>query len=115
MPAAYTAAYLDRANAERLRGAATKDVRETLKVGEVPMPELAPDEVLVAVMAGRSTTTRSGRRASSRSRPSSSSTRWPQGGWNERHGGDRHVIGSDAAGVVVRTGAAVRKWSVGDR
>ena len=52
VPAAYTAAYLDRADAERLRGAATKDVRETLKVGEVPMPELAPDEALVAVMAG---------------------------------------------------------------
>jgi crotonyl-CoA reductase len=37
-----------------------------------------------------------------------------QGGWEQRHGGDRHIIGSDAAGVVVAAGELVRRWDVGD-
>jgi crotonyl-CoA reductase len=37
------------------------------------------------------------------------------GPWDARHNLPYHVIGSDASGIVVRTGAGVRRWSVGDR
>jgi crotonyl-CoA reductase len=90
-------------------------VRETLKVGEVPMPELAPDEALVAVMASAMNYNTVW---SARFEPVPTFDFLGQlagsGGWNARHDQDRHVIGSDAAGVVVRTGAAVRRWSAGD-
>ena len=35
--------------------------------------------------------------------------------WGKRHALDYHVVGSDAAGVVLRTGSAVRNWKVGDK
>jgi crotonyl-CoA reductase len=35
--------------------------------------------------------------------------------WGERHDLPYHVLGSDAAGVVVRVGSAVRNWKPGDR
>ncbi|MFF4229273.1 crotonyl-CoA carboxylase/reductase [Streptomyces sp. NPDC001820] len=115
LPAAYTAAHLRTEDVGIFEGVADKDVRKSLHVGEVPMPELAPDEVLVAVMASAinyntvwSATfeplptfaflTRLGR----------------QGGFAARHDLPYHVVGSDGAGVVVRTGAAVSRWDVGD-
>ncbi|MCK2213512.1 crotonyl-CoA carboxylase/reductase [Actinomadura sp. ATCC 31491] len=90
-----------------------KDVRRTLHVGEAPMPELAEDEVLIAVMASAI----------------NYNTVWSAmfepvptfaflerfGRSDARHDLPVHVLGSDAAGVVVRTGRAVRRWRVGDR
>ncbi|MEU8150182.1 crotonyl-CoA carboxylase/reductase [Nonomuraea sp. NPDC048901] len=90
-----------------------KDVRRSLHVGEVPMPELAPDEVLVAVMASAI----------------NFNTVWSAmfepiptfaflerfGRTDPRHDLPTHVLGSDAAGVVVRAGQAVRHWRPGDR
>jgi crotonyl-CoA reductase len=35
--------------------------------------------------------------------------------WAARHQQDFHVVGSDASGVVLRVGSAVRNWSPGDR
>ena len=35
--------------------------------------------------------------------------------WGARHARDYHVVGSDAAGVVLRVGSAVRNWKPGDR
>src|SRR3989442_2283451 len=35
--------------------------------------------------------------------------------WGARHDLPYHVVGSDAAGVVVRVGSAVRNWKRGDR
>jgi crotonyl-CoA reductase len=116
LPDRYRAAYLRRADEHIFDGVADKDVRRTLHVGEVPMPELAPDEVLVAVMA-----------AAVNYNTVWSATFEPvstfrflqqfgrQGPWGARHDRDVQVVGSDAAGVVVRTGSAVRHWSVGDR
>jgi len=92
-----------------------KDPRQSLKIGEVPLPELAPDEVFIAVMASSI----------------NFNTVWtsifeplPTFGfldrlgkesvWGKRHALDYHVVGSDASGVVVRTGSAVRNWKVGD-
>ncbi|MDN0195771.1 crotonyl-CoA carboxylase/reductase [Streptomyces sp. S.PNR 29] len=115
LPAEYTAAYLRAEDAEMFQGVADKDVRKSLRVGPVPMPELAPDEVLVAVMASAV----------------NYNTVWSaifeplptfrflqqfaaQGGWAARHDLPYHVLGSDGAGVVVRTGSGVRHWKTGD-
>jgi crotonyl-CoA reductase len=51
VPAEYTAAHLRVEDVGSFAGVADKDVRKSIHVGSVPMPELAPDEVLVAVMA----------------------------------------------------------------
>ncbi|MFC6094578.1 crotonyl-CoA carboxylase/reductase [Saccharothrix lopnurensis] len=92
-----------------------RDVRKSLRLGRVPMPELAPDEVLIAVMSSAM----------------NYNTVWSamflpvptfaflrhfgrQGGWAARHDQPHHVLGSDAAGVVVRVGSGVRRWKVGD-
>ena len=92
-----------------------KDPRRSLHLQEVPLPELAPDEVFVAVMASSI----------------NFNTVWTsifeplptfgfldrlgkESSWGKRHALDYHVIGSDAAGVVIRAGSAVRGWKVGD-
>ena len=93
-----------------------KDPRKSLHVGEVPTPELAPDEAFVAVMASAINFNtvwtsifeplptfgfldRLGRESS----------------WGARHALDHHVVGSDGAGVVLAVGSAVRNWRPGDR
>jgi crotonyl-CoA reductase len=116
LPTRYRAAHLLKEETGLFGDAADKDVRRSIHVGDVPMPELAPDEVLVAVMASAI----------------NYNTVWSamfkpvptfaflerfarQGWWGARHNLPHHVLGSDAAGVVVRVGASVRRWSVGDR
>ncbi|MPY81385.1 MAG: crotonyl-CoA carboxylase/reductase, partial [Actinophytocola sp.] len=37
-----------------------------------------------------------------------------QGVWEARHDRPYHVVGSDAAGVIVRLGSGVRHWQIGD-
>jgi crotonyl-CoA reductase len=93
---------------------ADKDPRKSVHVEEFPLPELAPDEAYVAVMASAI----------------NFNTVWtsifeplPTFGflkrlgresmWGARHDQPYHVIGSDAAGVVLRTGSAVRNWKPG--
>ena len=51
LPSSYLAAHILREDEGIFRDGAEKDVRRSLHVGEVPMPQLAPDEVLIAVMA----------------------------------------------------------------
>ena len=34
--------------------------------------------------------------------------------WGKRHQQDFHIVGSDASGVVLKVGSAVRNWSTGD-
>jgi crotonyl-CoA reductase len=116
VPASYRAAYTRKADVAMFGDAADKDVRRSLHVGDVAMPELAPDEVLIAVLASAV----------------NFNTVWSamfepvptfaflarygrHGGWAARHDLPYHVLGSDAAGVVVRTGPGVRRWSPGDR
>jgi crotonyl-CoA reductase len=115
VPQTYRAAHLKASDIGMFNGCADKDVRRSLHVGDVPMPELAPDEVLVAVLASGI----------------NYNTVWSamfepiptfaflqryarQGGYAERHLRDYQVVGSDASGVVVRVGAAVRRWQIGD-
>ncbi|HET7574048.1 MAG TPA: crotonyl-CoA carboxylase/reductase [Solirubrobacterales bacterium] len=116
VPESYRAAYIERDDALALWDKPEKDVRQTLKVGEVPMPELAPDEALVAVMASAMNYNTIW---SARFEPVPTflflNHLAKQGGWHERHDMPQHTLGSDASGIVVRTGSAVEDWSVGDR
>ena len=118
IPETYRAAHVLRSEAGMWEGVDSwdKDPRKSLHVGDVPMPELAPDEVVVAVMASSI----------------NFNTVWtsifeplPTFGfldrlgresvWGARHAQDFHVVGSDASGVVLRVGSAVRNWKPGDR
>jgi len=118
MPEATRAAYVDRGDVEMFDGQASedKDPRQSLHVGEVALPELAPDEVFLAVMASSI----------------NFNTVWTsifeplptfgfldrlgrESTWGKRHAIDQHVVGSDAAGVILRCGSAVRNWRPGDK
>ncbi|MEW2373305.1 crotonyl-CoA carboxylase/reductase [Streptomyces sp. NPDC006656] len=95
---------------------ARKDPRKSLHLQEVPTPEPGPGEALVAVMASAI----------------NYNTVWssifeplPTFGFLERYGRlseltrrhdlPYHVLGSDLAGVVLRTGPGVNRWKAGDR
>ena len=118
IPESYRAAFVRRDEQEMFEGreSTEKDPRESIHIGEVPTPELAPDEVYLAVMASSINFNtvwtsifeplptfgfldRLGRESS----------------WGARHALDHHVIGSDASGVVLKAGSAVRNWKPGDR
>jgi crotonyl-CoA reductase len=115
VPGEFAAVHIRAEDAGMFQGAADKDVRRSLRVGPVPMPELAPDEVLIAVMASgiNYNTVWS---ATFDPVPTFAFLRQlaRQGGDAARHDQPFHVLGSDAAGVVVRTGAGVRRWAAGD-
>lgn len=118
VPESYRAAFVRRDEQEMFAGLASseKDPRRSLHVEEVATPELAPDECYVAVMASAI----------------NFNTVWTsifeplptfgflerlgrESAWGARHDLAYHVVGSDAAGVVVRVGSAVRSWKPGDR
>jgi len=118
LPESYRAAHVRRDEADMFDGveSSDKDPRKSLHVSDVPLPELAPDEAFVAVMASSI----------------NFNTVWTsifeplstfgfldrlgkEGYWGKRHALDYHVVGSDASGVVVRVGSAVRNWRPGDR
>ncbi len=117
LPRTHRAAVTRRTDVERASAIPPdeRDLAEFLHVEEVPTPDPAPDEVLVAVAA-----------SSINYNTVWSATFTPvptfafldrlaaEGGWSARHGGDRHVLGSDAAGIVIAVGELVRNWSVGD-
>lgn len=115
LPSEYTAVHLSAEDLDVFGGASDRDVRRTLRVGPVPMPELAVDEVLVAVMAS-SINYNTVWSATFEPVPTFNFLRklGRQGGSAARHDLPQHVVGSDAAGVIVRTGAGVRRWGVGD-
>jgi len=117
VPESYRAAFVRRDDVEMFAGleAADKDPRKSLHIGEVPTPELAPNEAYVAVMASSI----------------NFNTVWtsifeplPTFGfldrlaresyWGQRHKLDHHVVGSDGSGVVLRVGSAVRNFKPGD-
>ena len=118
IPESYRAAYVKRDEQNMFEGVESwdKDPRKSLHVGEVATPELAPDEVYLAVMASSINFNtvwtsifeplptfgfldRLGRESS----------------WGARHALDYHVVGSDASGVVLQVGSAVRNWKPGDK
>ncbi|MFD4253609.1 crotonyl-CoA carboxylase/reductase [Amycolatopsis thermoflava] len=92
-----------------------KDPRKSLHVDEVPTPEPGPGEALIAVMASAI----------------NYNTVWTSifepiptfkflqrygklSPLAKRHDQPYHVVGSDAAGVVLRTGPGVHRWKPGD-
>ncbi len=118
LPEAYRAAHVLRSEQEMFEGyeSADKDPHKALHVGEVPLPELAPNEVVLANMASSI----------------NFNTVWTsifeplptfmfldrlgkESEWGARHAQDFHVVGSDASGVILRVGSAVRNWKPGDR
>ena len=117
LPDHYRAAHLRRADQEMFVGVASeaRDPRRSLRVGDVPMPELAPDEAVVAVMAS---SINFNTVWSSIFEPVSSFGALTRLGresrWAKRHDLDHQVVGSDASGVVLRVGSAVRLWKPGD-
>jgi len=93
-----------------------KDPRKSLHVDEVDLPPLGPNEVLIAPMASAL----------------NFNTVWTsifepmstfgflkrfgrEGELGARHDLPYHIVGSDAAGVVLRTGPGVTRWQPGDR
>ena len=92
-----------------------KDPRKSLHVDDVPVPDLGPGEALVAVMASainyntvwtsifEPVSTFGFLERYGRMSPLS-----------KRHDLPYHVVGSDLAGVVLRTGPGVHTWNAGD-
>lgn len=117
LPATTRAVFVRREEQNMFEGMASseKDPRRSLHVGEVPIPELAPDEVYVAVMAS---SINFNTVWTSIFEPLSTFAFLDRMGhdsfWGQRHALDYHVVGSDAAGVVLRTGSLVRNWKAGD-
>ena len=118
LPDHYRAAFVRRDEMAMFEGLASadKDPTRSLHVDDVATPELAPDEAYVAVMASSI----------------NFNTVWtsifeplPTFGfldrlakesvWGQRHALPYHVVGSDASGVVLRVGSAVRDWKPGDK
>ena len=118
IPEAYRAALVRKDEAGMFEGMAStdKDPRKSIHVEDVPVPELAPDEAVVAVMASAI----------------NFNTVWTsifeplptfmflerlgkESRWGARHNLPYHVIGSDGAGVVLKVGDAVRNWKPGDK
>ncbi len=117
LPESYRAVTVHKDDVDMFEGLASrdKDPRKSLHVDDVPLPELGPGEALVAVMASAI----------------NYNTVWtsifeplPTFGFLERYGKlsplakrhdlPYHIVGSDLAGVVLKTGAGVHSWSAGD-
>ena len=118
VPTSYRGVCVEKDDVEMFAGlpSAEKDPRKSLKIKEVPVPEIAPDECLVAMM---SSSINFNTVWSSIFEPVStfgSLTRLArEGSWAKRHDLPYQVVGSDGAGVVLQVGAAVRVWKPGDR
>ncbi len=93
-----------------------KDPRASLHLDEVPLPELAPGEALIAVMAS---SINYNTVWSSIFEPVSTFGFLERYGrtnpFAKRHDLPYHVIGSDLSGVVLRVGPGVHTWKAGER
>ncbi len=117
LPEYVTAAFVRRDEETIFEGLpiADKDPRKSLHVEEVPLPPLGPNECLIAVMASAV----------------NFNTVWTsifeplptfaflrrlgrESDLGARHDLDYHIVGSDASGVVLRTGPGVTRWRPGD-
>jgi crotonyl-CoA reductase len=118
LPESYRGAYVLRSEQTMFEGvpSAEKDPTKSLHVGDCTLPEIAPDEAVIAVMAS---SINFNTVWTSIFEPVSSFAlvdRFAkESEWASRHLLDRHIVGSDASGVVLRVGSAVRNWKVGDR
>ncbi|MDX1619868.1 MAG: crotonyl-CoA carboxylase/reductase [Nitriliruptorales bacterium] len=118
LPETMRASVVRRSEQDMFEGIPTqeKDPRKSLHVDEVPIPPLGPGEVLIAPMASAL----------------NYNTVWTsifepvstfkflerfgrESDLGARHNLDYHIVGSDAAAVVLRTGPGVHDWKPGDR
>ncbi len=118
LPESMRAAYVSRDEQDMFEGMAheAKDPRKSLHVDEVPLPPLGPNECLVAVMASAinfNTVWTSIFEPLSTFKFLERFARESELG--ARHNLDHHIVGSDASGVVLRTGPGVTRWKPGDR
>ena len=117
LPQAYRAVTLHRDEEHMFDGLDTRDrdPRKSLHVDEVPVPELAWGEALIAVMAS---SVNYNTVWSSIFSPMSTFAFLRRYGklspLTARHDLPYHIVGSDLAGVVVRTGPGVNVWKSGE-
>ncbi len=118
VPESYRGAHVLKSEIKMFEGLTSdqKDPRRSIHVGDVPTPEIAPDEAYVAVMASSinfNTVWSSIFEPVDTFGPMERLARESE--WAKRHAQPYQVIGSDAAGVVLKVGSAVRNWKPGDR
>src|SRR6185437_10173954 len=93
-----------------------RDPAKSLHITQVPTPEPGPGEVLVATMASSVNYNTVWSAIFEPAPTFAYLERYARtGGLAARHDRSYHVIGSDLAGVVLRTGAGVRRWRPGQR
>ena len=118
LPGTYRAAVIEKQDEAMFAGVATrdKDPRKSIKLREVSVPELAPDEAVVAVMASSINFNTVWSAIFEPISTFGSLARFArESSWAKRHDLPYHVVGSDGSGVVLRVGSAVRNWKPGDR
>jgi crotonyl-CoA reductase len=117
LPESYRAATVRKDEVDMFEGVDSKDKdpRKSLHIDDVPLPELGPGEAIVAVMASainyntvwtsifEPVSTFSFLERYGRISPLA-----------KRHDLPYHVVGSDLAGVVLKTGLGVHSWNPGD-
>ncbi|MEV6932434.1 crotonyl-CoA carboxylase/reductase [Dactylosporangium sp. NPDC051485] len=117
VPDSYRGVVVRAGEAGMFDGLATrdKDPRASLHVQEVPTPEVGPGEALIAVMGSA---VNYNTVWTSIFEPVSTFGFLQRYGrlnsLSKRHDLPYHVVGSDAAGVVLRVGPGVSKWQPGD-
>ena len=118
VPESYRAVTLHKDEEQMFAGldSRDKDPRKSLHLDEVAVPELGPGEALIAVMASA---VNYNTVWSSIFEPVSTFSFLERYGKlspeSARHDLPYHVVGSDLAGVVLRTGPGVHAWKPGDQ
>ncbi|MDQ3645690.1 MAG: crotonyl-CoA carboxylase/reductase [Actinomycetota bacterium] len=117
LPESMTAAFVKKDEQSMFEGMdpAEKDPRKSLHIDEVATPPLGPNECLIAVMASA---VNFNTVWTSIFEPVSTFAFLQKFGKESelgaRHDLDHHIVGSDASGVVLRTGPGVTRWKPGD-
>lgn len=117
VPESYRAAVIRRDDVQMFDGmpSEAKDPRNSMKVEEVATPELGPGEALVAVMASAINYNTVWSAIFEPVPTFNFLARYGQRGeLGARHDLPYHILGSDLAGVVLRTGPGVHLWKPGD-
>ncbi|ROP31305.1 crotonyl-CoA carboxylase/reductase [Couchioplanes caeruleus] len=95
---------------------ADREPAKALHLRDVPTPEPGPGEALIAVMASAVNYNTVWSALFTPVPTFSFLRRYARtGGLAARHAQPYHVIGSDLAGIVLRTGPGVQRWNPGDR
>ncbi|MEI5032561.1 crotonyl-CoA carboxylase/reductase [Streptomyces sp. S1A(2023)] len=119
LPESYRGAVVLKEQTGMFEGMATRDKEpvKSLHVREVPTPEPGPGEALIAVMASSINYNTVWSSIFEPMPTFGFLERYARSGdpWAARHDQPYHVLGSDLAGVVLRTGPGVRGWKPGDR